>query len=647
MPAVQPVVLDQKRVEGLGPAERVVAAISAFTDHLVHNRPGIVVKDATSNIGVKWSQATWRKQEDGSRKVFRCDKVGKKTVETLIGVLSPDGKSVLAEGPGGKVVCEFRKPGMYPEVAAYLYRQIAEVFKMDADFSAHWASWAFSQDRKDLKTILAAFMLTQKHGGEPVRENGQVLFFDDDFRSVGEAMILIRQKGQELSPKQVLLIGEILKLPDVHKINLEMGFAQSARNPQMRRYKKAVHKFLRYREENPKLLAGLTEGGWGRTIEELAKLTRYKPASEDFFKKLRWKQRQSEAGHRTVGLNMVLDEKKTWVGLSEKEVCERIIGEQPGWKVLVGMLPEGVGLTRAIFCAAVEAGCLSNKDLIILVPTIEELGLMNIEPVKSRLEKAIASADDQRARHILRNVKTQEAVEILEKAADTATEKAIAKVTKNLRVYFILDKSGSMEAVLESAKKCLSLFVGGFPLDRTHISVFNTMGSEIVLQAARSAAVTHAFAKHAASGGTRYSEGVRVLQHHKPLEGEDALFIFVGDGAGEDGPTLARVIRESGINPTAFIWADFSGNTGMYGYHMVSTVTSAAQVLGIPCAVKKQAEFEQLFEDPYAVTQVLTNLIASTPVGVGAVQAVPVVKRETLVEQILKTPLLERPSWAA
>ena len=52
---------------------------------------------------------------------------------------------------------------------------------------------------------------------------------------------------------------------------------------------------------------------------------------------------------------------------------------------------------------------------------------------------------------------------------------------------------------------------------------------------------------------------------------------------------------------------------------------------------------EAIFDDPYAVTRTLSNLIASTPVrAVGA--ATP---RKTLLEQILETELLEKPVWAA
>jgi len=624
-------VIDPQRVEALGPAERTVRALSTFTDHLIHNRPGLVVTDGRTNIGVRWTQATWRKQEDGSKAVFTCAKVGKKTEETQVGTLAEDGKTVLANG---RPLGEFRTPGLFPEVAAFLYKQIADVFQMDNEFAARWASWAFTQDRRDLKTVLAAFMLTQDRKGDPHVEDGEVIFTDDDYRSVGEAMILIREKGADLNPKQVLLIGEVLRLPEVHEINRAMGFSKSAKNPQMRRYKKAVHKWLRYREENPKMLEGLVKAGFTGTVRDLAKRSGYKPVTSDFFKAVRWKQKQAGDGRRNIGLDLQIEAAESWEGLTEAQVCKKIVADKPKWKVLVGRLPEGVGLTRAIVAAAVEAKALSDKDLIILTPTLEDLGLLTIEPVASAWKGACERAEDQRSRNIARNVKSKEAKEGLAEAEDVAVAKAIEKVTRNLRTYFIIDKSGSMGPAIEAAMRCLSKFLGGFPLDRTHVSVFNTFGTEIKIQSARSAAVIHAFKGHTAGGGTRYGEGVRALQAYKPVDGEDALFIFVGDEQGEDGDSLARVIRDSGLNPVAFGLLRF-GRPGP------NTVSSGAAVLGIPCF---QIE-ESLFDDPYAVTQTLTNLIAATPVGQAAVGR-PAPKRETLVEQILSTPLLGLPAWA-
>ena len=72
-------------------------------------------------------------------------------------------------------------------------------------------------------------------------------------------------------------------------------------------------------------------------------------------------------------------------------------------------LPKKFGVTRAIMSAAVESGSLSNKDLIILTPTLEELGLLEVKEVKTKWEHALKKAeDDMRATNIARNVKSKE-----------------------------------------------------------------------------------------------------------------------------------------------------------------------------------------------------------------------------------------------
>lgn len=39
----------QQRVEALGPAERIIASLTTFTDHLVHNRTLLTERDTGRN----------------------------------------------------------------------------------------------------------------------------------------------------------------------------------------------------------------------------------------------------------------------------------------------------------------------------------------------------------------------------------------------------------------------------------------------------------------------------------------------------------------------------------------------------------------------------------------------------------------------
>ena len=626
----------QRRLEQLGPAERIMQSLLTFTDHLVHNRPGLITKDKTSPVGVKWEPVIW-KLEDGKKVLYKAVKVGKKTTRVRVGAMNGD--TTVKEGR--TTIGEYRAPGLFPETVAFYYRQVAEVWKLDNEFAARWASWSFQREHRDLKTVLCAFMLVQSRKGEvvldegkPIKlENGKLLE-DVDFRDVGEAMCLIRAK-MDMNPKLLLRVGDVLALKEVAEINRELKFGNSARNPALGRYYKVVEKWLRYREENPKMLEGLVKAGFRSTVMRLAQRVGYKPTTPKFFEILRWKQVQSKDGRRELAIGKKVKKAETWEGKSEKEICELIADSRPDWKRIVGLLPASVGMTQAIVACAVESGCLSNQDLIIITPTLEELGLLTPgSTVEKRWKTALESAENQRAANIAKNVKTAKVKEGLQDAVDKATVKAMATVTKDLRIYFCLDISGSMQAHIAKAKEYLTKFLGGFPLDRLHVSVFNTAGREVVIQAPKAAAVEQAFRGFNAGGGTAYSEGVRVLSKHKPKEDEDTIIMFAGDEECGQPHALVPAIRQTGFNPVALGLLKVSGQG--------SVVRDAAAELKIPCFEMDDKMFTS--NDPYAITRMLHDLIAATPVGKGRER--PELRRKTLIDEIIETPLLQKPVWA-
>lgn len=631
--------IDPKRVEALGPAERTIQTLLTMTDHMVHNRPGLVTKTA-GGVGVQWTPCTWKLNKDtGEKVVFTLSKQGKKTVLTRVGILREADNMVL---DGTRIVGEYRLPSdrnkLFPEIAAHLYRQVADIFKADNEFVAHWASHAFVQENRDLKTVLAAFLLVQNRSGAPVMDEGKVLFYDEDYRDVGEAMFLVKGKGHaSMEPKLLERVGDLLALPEIAAINRELGFGNSGRNPAMGRYEKAVQKWLAYREANPKMLEGLVAGGMRNTVINLARRVHYKPTTPAFYEILRWKQKQADNGHRTLAIGADVKAAETWAGLTEQAICEKIVADKPGFKRIVGLLPREVGLTAAVMAAAMTAGSLSDKDLLLLSETLETLGLTEIEPFKSRWKAALAKADDQRALHVAARVKTQAVKEALVDAADVATAKAFEKVTRGLRVYCMVDKSGSMAHAIQRAIQYLTKFLGGFPLDRLHVSVFNTAGTKITIKAPKAVAVEHAFKGHGADGGTIYGSGLQALAFDKPQPDEDVLFLFIGDQEGEPAHQFAKTVRDSGFNPVAFGFLNV-------GRTQDGTVTGAARELGIPCFSLDENMFTS--DDPYVVTRVFRDLIAATPVSKTAVRTVAAPVRVSLVEQILKTPLLTKPAWA-
>lgn len=610
----------------LGPAERIVQTLISYHDHVVHNRPGYVFPDPKSVTGTRWHQGNHR-DEAGVRVAYLKHKGGK---PTRLGLYQADGTVV----EGGRVVARYQAPGIFKDVAVWAYRQIAEVWKLDNEFSARWASYMYKQDHRDMKMVFAAFMLVQSRKGDPVLDQGKVAFLDEDFREVGEAMILSTGAGY-LDVKSLLRIYELLRLPEIAQINREMGFTNSARNPFLGRFYKVASLWLQYREENPRMLKGLLEKGFRSSLKELAQIVGYKPTTKVFFQALRWKQSQAEDGRREVAIGDAVKAAETWADLTEEQICERIVKTKPDFKRITGRLSDTkFGLTAAIMAATIEAGSVSDKDLIISTPTLEELGLLKVPAIHARWQEALKRAEDQRALNVMARVKSKETQGELRDAGDTAVKKAVEEVIRNLRIYFLIDVSSSMSTAIEKAKQYLIKFLPGFPLDKIHVGVFNTTGREVVIKHASAAGVENAFRGISATGGTSHGAGVLAVAKHKPAADEDSLIFVVGDE--EENGDFSETVRKSGINPVAFGLIKVRES----GYRIVQ---ETAAKLGVPCFMVDERTFDG---DAYSVPRTIRNLIAATPVGaVPAGRVAPV--RVSLVDTILATDLLQKPAWAA
>lgn len=574
----------------LGPAEKLLDLVLSSSAHLWHNRPGVEVN----------------------------------------GVWLPRPKKGQPQPKGAREV----RPGLHVAAATRLYARLLELYRLNADLMAHFASWALTQsDWRDLKVACAALMLVQSRSGQPVKdEEGEVGFFDDDFRRIGEAMLLFYAKKSThmMTPKAVLRVAELLEAPEIAALNRKAGFGDPAsKKAPLGRWRRAAQKWLALREANPAMLKGLVKAGFKETIKALARKCGYKPQSQTFFEVLGWKQKQSAAGHRTVGLGaLTLQKQERFDGLSEAEICEAIETQRLTYKDVVGRLPKDVGLTPAIMAAVFPT--LSDRDLRILTPTLEELGLMADAEIRARWEKAIATSTDQRALNIAKNVKTKALREKLEEAADVAARTAVKQATGDVdvRVMFLIDKSGSMQGAIEQSKEALSRILAGFPLDKLHVATFDTMGTVLRPKAATRAAVQHMLKDVQADGGTVHGAALRALRAagvEIPAEAR-LVVLVVGDEAGEAGDQFARAFRECGYAPAALaLLLSLAGHAARG-----NTVRSGSAQLQVPFAEVNVAQFD----DPYQVPRVLKALL-DAPVAAGSAP------RIAWVERVMKTPLLE------
>src|SRR6185369_130003 len=109
----------------------------------------------------------------------------------------------------------------------------------------------------------------------------------------------------------VLRIAELLETPAIAELNRKAGFGDpGSQKAPLGRWKRAATRWLSLREKNLPMLQGLVKAGYKETIKKIARKAGYKPESAVFFQVLGWKQKQAAAGHRTVGLENLLLQKR-------------------------------------------------------------------------------------------------------------------------------------------------------------------------------------------------------------------------------------------------------------------------------------------------------------------------------------------------
>ena len=581
------------RPEERGAADRLLSLVLNSSAHLWHNRPGV-------NRNGVWYPATERHRTTGA---------------------------------------PHAKPGLFVPAAELLYGQLLDIYRLDSELAARFASYAVTEtDWRDLQIACAALMLVQSRHGEAVHEDdGSVAFYDDDYRAVGEAMVLRYVKGSTrmLSPKAVLRIAVLLETPEIAALNRAAGFGDPASTrPPLGRWPSAVRQWLAHREQNPWMLDGLAAAGFKDTIKKLARKSGYKPRSERFFEVLGWPQKQSAQGHRQLGLDgLVVARRERFDDLTEAEICERIVAERLSYKDVVGRLPAGSGLTPAIMVALLPS--LSDRDLRILSPTLESLGLLADAEIRQRWERALSTATDLRALTIARNMRDDGLREALESAAEEAVRAAVSETVADDDVYvmFLIDKSGSMAGAIEKSKEALIRILAGFPAERLHIATFDTVGKVIIPKAPTKVGITHALDRVTAGGGTTHAAAVRAFHEAgvRVPDGGTLIVIVVGDEGGEAGQYFGDSFGEYGYRPAAIALV----LNVERAYSRGSTVRDAAAALAVPYS---EVGVDQ-FDDPYQVTRVLRTLLdAPVPTGSAAVVA-----RAGWLDKVLATPLLTKP----
>lgn len=521
-------------------------------------------------------------------------------------------------------------PGLYGPDAVRLYRMIVDLYRVDPVFVGQLASYAMRElDWRDLKVCLAGFLLVQ-------RENF--------LRDVGEAMILsmgdkLIPTARRLRPKDVLRIGELLRHADIVALNRQQGFgSRGSKNPPLGRYPQVVAKWLLVRERVPQNLMALVQKGYKETVKSLARSCRYQPEDGDrFFSTLRWKQDQAKTGHRMFAIGQALTPAETWEGLEEDKICERIRKDNLSYSVAVGKIPAQVGLTKKILRTLIQS--MSDSDIIIATPALEEAGLLDEPAVMARFDRACKAAISHRAVSVSKNVKTDKVREKLGEAVAAANTAAVKQAAPDrpVRVLFLLDISGSQEGGIEISKQILPNLLTGLDPNRVHAVAFNT-DSRILYDGKGTKAdlatkqIQLILKNLCASGGTNHSVGFNAFSAMGVRKDPDEILILlvVGDEAGEQdfGPR----IRQTGLIPDAigFVYNP-AGTRG-------NTVRSASQNLQVPFSEVSVGDLKDPYQIPRFLRTLLDARVSAVQTSTGFVQA-----RFGFLDRISNIPLLVPP----
>lgn len=565
-------------------AERLLASLTNFADHLWHGRIGMVGPNG------KWT---------------------------------PRGRNKTARPI---------PPGLYEPAAVALYQQVLDLYQMDPIYVGQFASFAMRElDWADLKVVLCAFLLVQPQ---------------DILRDVGEAMILLHADKtvpvtRRLRPKDVLRVAKLLHAPGIVAINRQAGFGSpGAKNPPLGRFRQVATRWLLVRERNAPLLKGLAASGYASTVRSIARYARYKPEQGDFFSTVRYGQKQAEGGHREIAVGVKLAPASVWTGKTEKQIVALIQQGDLSYQAAVGRIPPSVGLTRNILRAL--AGKMSDQDLVIAAPALEESGLLDSDAeIQKRFIEATNKARSHRALTVAKNVRSEKVKDQLEAAVASANAKAVAEAVPDrpLRVMLLVDISGSQQGAVDRTKTLLPTLIAGLSADRVHVAAFNTAGR--IIHAGVGASAGDLGLKQAkvllaslkADGGTSQWTAVDVLSAVGVRKQPDEILILlvIGDEADSDmdGSRTAQSLRNAKLLPDA---VGLILNMG--SYPRGAAVRGVARQLKVPFNEVDVAALS----DTYQIPRVLRGLLDAP---VSASESAPA--RFGLLERISAVTLLVPP----
>jgi hypothetical protein len=470
----------------------------------------------------------------------------------------------------------------------------AVLAEKDPLFLAHFTSYAVKKlDSKDLKVVSIFANSLSDADGTPFYPGSELS--KPNWRQISQAALM------SLDPKLVL---RILKLANS---KLKFGNKPVATHFS-RRLRKAAHKYLRYREANPKALEGVKKGGLTNIFQNLYRVSRLAPSVEAV-KVLGWTQKAGYPGAGVEKQKSIFD----FSNLTDLEIANKIREEKLSPLAVLGALPDK--LTPVVAAAILEQA--SGDQTVILTEMFESQGLLKNKEVKAVYAEKISTAKMAIDRVDRINAKLDQETEAILK--DNKAQIRKDTVGDLGKVFLHIDISGSMTDAIQTAidKGATIAECVKNPEVNFHWGLFNS-GGKILDRPEKF--TKDGFAK--ALYGQRAGGGTNCLVLYPTARhlGCD-IDIYITDQGHTDGNIVSMIqnFRANGVpDPKQVVII----NVG----HVTNVLKNGLTACGIPVV---ELNPNQLSESALVSQAIKVALKGTTAV----------------IDEILATPLLSLPKW--
>jgi len=470
-----------------------------------------------------------------------------------------------------------------------------ELTEKDPYFLAHFTSYAMTKlDSKDLKVVSVFANSLSDADGTPFSAGST--YRKPNLRVVSQAAI--QQNSFDVKLLERLIEIATIKQPLGTKYREGTHFA--------RHLQRAVKKYVRYREQNPKALMGIRKVGLSKRLQNIYRLMHIAPTPEAA-SILGWKQKKGPAIEKMKVFN--------FSGLSDLQIAQKIRDEKLPPTGVLGALPDK--MSPVIAAAILEQS--SGDQAVILRELFDSQGLLKHAEVKKIFTEKIKEAKTALDRVERINTEIDEDIQKeLKKAKSESRKNAVGDIGK---IFLHIDISGSMNMAIEVAKDKGAIIAECTknPEENFFWGVFNSSGS--ILKKPET------FEKDAFAAvlyGIRVGGGTDCLALYEYARSKNCdIDVYITDQGHNTGDIEARIrdMERKGIEkPRAAVIIHVPGSDSC------SKLKDGLEASGIPVSIIKP---EALSESALVAQAVRTALKGAT----------------SIIEDIMQTPLLKLPHW--